>query len=102
MIRRCREAGLRELEFRVTDGFTLTIPRRLVPKTKTLVKTPVEIIRLLQENPNLTLAEIAVEIGKSLSAVERASARLIKAGHLKYVGPRKGGHWVVLNFRKLR
>jgi ATP-dependent DNA helicase RecG len=44
----------------------------------------------------MTLAEVAETIGKSLSAVERASAKLVKAGHLKYVGPRKGGHWVVV------
>jgi len=44
----------------------------------------------------LTLAEVAETIGKSLSAVERASAKLVKAGRLKYVGPRQGGHWEVI------
>ena len=44
----------------------------------------------------MTLAEVAAEIQKSLSAVERASARLVKEGKLKHVGPQKGGYWEVL------
>lgn len=63
---------------------------------KTPVKTPEMIVGVLKENPQLTLGEVAEVIGKSLSAVERASARLVKAGRLKYVGPQKGGHWEVI------
>lgn len=37
----------------------------------------------------MTMVEVAAEIQKSLSAVERASARLVKDGKLKYVGPQK-------------
>ncbi|MFP6664781.1 MAG: winged helix-turn-helix domain-containing protein [Deltaproteobacteria bacterium] len=63
---------------------------------KTPVKTPGEILRLLAIQPQMTLAEVAATIGKSLSAVERASAKLTKEGCLRYVGPRKGGRWEVL------
>lgn len=62
---------------------------------KTLVKTPEQILVLLGGNPDLTLAEVAAAIGKSTSAVERAAAKLVKAGRLRYVGPRKGGHWEI-------
>ncbi|MDX2206065.1 MAG: ATP-binding protein [Gemmatimonadales bacterium] len=62
---------------------------------KTPVKTPDRILDILASNPDLTLAEVAQSIGKSLSAVERASAKLAKQGRLRFVGPRKGGHWVV-------
>lgn len=90
--------------------FTATIHRKPVQElelaeelqktpVKTLVKTPVKtpelVLMTLQENPYMTLAEVAEAIGKSLSAVERASAKLVKAGKLKYVGPQKGGHWEV-------
>jgi ATP-dependent DNA helicase RecG len=44
----------------------------------------------------MTLAEVATTIGKSLSAVERASAKLVKAGQLKHIGPQKGGYWEVV------
>ncbi|MEI7749363.1 MAG: winged helix-turn-helix transcriptional regulator, partial [Chlorobiaceae bacterium] len=64
---------------------------------KTLVKTPGRILELLAANPALTLAEVAKAIDKSLRAVERASAKLVNEGRLRYVGPTKGGHWEVLS-----
>ena len=63
---------------------------------KTRAKTPEMILEALGAKPDLTLAELAISIGKSVSAVERASAKLVKEGRLKYVGPQKGGHWEVL------
>jgi len=90
------------------DGclFTATVHRQPVEElalagepretpVKTPVKTPDQILRLLQEDPTLTLAEVATALGKSLSAVERASAKLVRAGRLRFVGPRKGGRWDV-------
>jgi hypothetical protein len=59
------------------------------------VKTPVKILQLLEEKPELSLPELAALIGKSVSAVERASAKLVKAGKLRRIGPAKGGHWEV-------
>jgi ATP-dependent DNA helicase RecG len=43
----------------------------------------------------MTLTEVAARLSKSVSAVERASAKLVTQGKLKYVGPKKGGHWEV-------
>lgn len=63
---------------------------------ETRVKTPAKILELLAARPEMTLAEVADAIGKSVSAVERASAKLVKEGKLRFVGPRKGGHWEVL------
>jgi ATP-dependent DNA helicase RecG len=60
------------------------------------VKTPDRIIAVLRVNPSMTFAQIAVAIGKSLSAVERAAAKLEKNGYLRHIGPRKAGHWEVL------
>jgi ATP-dependent DNA helicase RecG len=65
-------------------------------RVKTRVETPQRILELLRSNPEMTLAEVAGVIGKSLSAVERASAKLVKDARLRHVGPRKGGHWEVL------
>lgn len=73
---------------------------------KTLVKTPVKtpdlILEILAATPTMTLAEVAVKIDKSLSAVERASAKLVQQGKLLHVGPAKGGHWQVLGVREGR
>ena len=73
----------------------ITVHTRRTP-VETPVKMPVEILKLLQERAELMLAEVAVEIGKSRSDVERASAKLVREGRLKYVDPKKGGRWEVL------
>jgi ATP-dependent DNA helicase RecG len=83
--------------------FTATVHRKPVEELdliEGLVKTPVEtpdlIMAVLRAMPSSTLAEVAATIGKSVSAVEWASAKLVGAGKLRYVGPQKGGHWEVL------
>jgi ATP-dependent DNA helicase RecG len=63
---------------------------------KASVKTSVKILKLLKGNPDLTLAQVAQSLGRSVRAVELASSKLVKSGRLKYVGPQKGGHWEVL------
>jgi len=62
---------------------------------ETPVKTPDRILAILTAQPHATLAEVAAQMDKSVSAVERASAKLVKSGRLHYVGPKKGGHWEV-------
>lgn len=62
----------------------------------TPVKTPDRVLEVLRINPHMTLAQVAEEIGKSVSAVERAAARLVKQGRIRYVGPRRGGYWEAL------
>lgn len=59
-------------------------------------RTPDQILTLLRGQPELTLAEVADFIGRALSTVERAAARLQSEGRLRHVGPKKGGRWEVL------
>ena len=79
---------------------TVETPVETVETPEVTVETPVEtpdrIIELLRAHPHLTLGEVAAQIGKSVSAVERASVKLTREGRLRRVGPRKGGHWEVL------
>ena len=72
------------------------VETRVQKLVETRVETPDRIIELFQAHPHLTLTEVAAQIGKSVSAVERASAKLTSEGRLRRVGPRKGGHWEVL------
>ncbi|QDT53891.1 hypothetical protein Pan44_19170 [Caulifigura coniformis] len=65
-------------------------------RVETPGKTPVKILAVLKDHPEYSLAEVAAAIGKSLSAVERAAAKLVKSGKLRRVGPAKGGHWEIL------
>jgi ATP-dependent DNA helicase RecG len=79
-----------ELEQKTTVGMTVKTSVEMT------AKTPDRILQLLQENPAMTLAEVAKGIGKSQRTVERASTQLVKAGRLKHIGPQKGGHWEVV------
>lgn len=63
---------------------------------KASVKTSVRVLDLLERNPDMTLAQVAAELGRSVRTVERAASKLVKAGRLRYVGPQRGGHWKVL------
>ena len=62
---------------------------------KRLGKTPGRILDLLRANPNLTVPEIAAELSKSESAVNRAVHKLQAEGRLRRVGSRKAGHWEI-------
>lgn len=84
------------LEREVAQGYAKTPGKGRKNVEKTPVKTPERILAILTENPTMTLAEVAQSIDKSLSAVERAGAKLVKEGKLRYVGPKKGGHWEVI------
>ena len=64
---------------------------------KTLGKTPVKIMELLMADPKLSIPELARVLSKSESAVERAARKLRETGHLRRIGPDKGGHWEVVN-----
>lgn len=59
-------------------------------------RTPEQVLSALRRQPELTLAEVAPIIGRSLRTVERAVAKLQAEGRLRYLGPKKGGHWDVL------
>jgi ATP-dependent DNA helicase RecG len=96
------------------DGclFTATVRRKVIPKpaegspkttqktsvetsVETSVKTPDRILSILASHPEMTLAQVSAEIGKSQRAIEMACAKLIQAKLLKHKGPNKGGHWEV-------
>ena len=83
-----------------TPEVRVETPEVRVETPEVRVETPVEtrdrIIELLRAHPHLTLGEVAAQIGKSVSTVERSSVKLTREGRLRRVGPRKGGHWEVL------
>ncbi|WP_226100511.1 Fic family protein [Dickeya oryzae] len=60
-------------------------------------KTPEQILNLLRQHPQMSLSEVAQQLGKALSTVERAVAKLKAQGHLTFIGPKKNGHWQINN-----
>jgi len=105
-----RDRGLEPPIVTVNEGaVVLTFPFPTLEKTpdetlektetpvKTREKTDEGIIRLLRERQELTIAELAEQLKKSDSAIERAVRRLRLTGRLVRIGPDKGGHWKVLD-----
>ena len=60
------------------------------------VKTPDLILALLSEHPQMSLAEVAQQIEKSVTTVERAVAKLKTQGRIAFIGPKKDGYWQVI------
>ena len=63
---------------------------------KTPGKTPDLILYRLTQAPGASIPELAQELGKSGSAIERAVRKLRADGKLIRIGPAKGGHWKVI------
>jgi ATP-dependent DNA helicase RecG len=106
MMDACAAAGTPAPEFNAEATWLWTVFHFLsehvfrVTTPKTPVETPVEtpdlILEIFASNSEMTLAEVAEMIGKSVSAVERATVKLVRNRKLRHVGPKKGGHWEVL------
>ena len=62
---------------------------------KSSVKSSVKIIKMMKENPEITMPMIAESLRLTTRAVEKNVARLQTEGIVKRVGPDKGGHWEV-------
>ena len=108
-----QEAGLAAPTLKVSDDFvtmTFDLPASLIQAKnggaleqtpgKTLGKapgkTPSLILRQLAASPSTSIPELALLLGKSDSAVERAIRKLRADGKLVRVGPAKGGHWEII------
>ena len=95
IINECIENGLPAPEYEYQEpDFSVTLFTKTPGKTPG--KTPELILELLSQNSALSIPEIAAQIGKSESAVERAIRKLREEEKLERIGPAKGGHWNVL------
>ncbi len=56
-------------------------------------KTSEKILRLIAENPQVTIAELARLTGLAARTIERNLKGLQDRGRLQRIGPDKGGHW---------
>jgi ATP-dependent DNA helicase RecG len=119
----CRESGLNEPQFEdVFGGLRVTLTGgRSKATLKTAAKTGSEkssetvsaemsgkmsgkvsgkmsgkVLQLLLQNPQLSIPELAAAMGKTTRTVERIIRLLREEGHLKRIGPAKGGYWQVI------
>ena len=80
------------------DGclFTATVHRHAQVDTKvTLEKTSGKILAAVQQNARITIPELSALIGISERSVERNLQKLQNDGHLRRIGPAKGGYWEI-------
>ena len=85
------------------DVFKLTIPlddnyspEQGKRSEKSSQKSSQKIIGLLRNNPQITIDQMAAEIGISSRAIKKHLANLQTAGVIQRIGPDKGGKWVVI------
>ena len=62
---------------------------------KSTEKSTEKLIRIIRENPNVTIAEMCKLTGLSDKGVRKNLDKLKKQGVLQRIGPAKGGHWKV-------
>ena len=58
-------------------------------------KSSGKILELLADTPDMTIPQLAEELGISTRAVEKQIAKSQKDNQLKRIGPARGGHWQV-------
>ena len=63
---------------------------------KTIGKTPLAVLQLLADDPNLSVPQLAARLTKSELTIHRAIRSLRESGDLTRIGPDKGGHWQVI------
>ena len=76
----------------------LVLPVALVPEVEAALVVPAAVVEAALVEA--ALVEAPDELDDPGLPVERASSKLVKEGQLKYVEPKKGGHWEVLENSK--
>ena len=59
-------------------------------------KTREVLLQMIADDPSVTTTQMASALGINRSAVSKHLDRLKADGHLRRVGPDKGGHWELL------
>ncbi len=75
------------------EGLVQTTVKATVEKRE---RTPTAILSRLHSQPELTLAEVAQIIGRSLRTVKQAPTKLEAEDRLRYIGSKKGGRLEIL------
>lgn len=95
--------------FSISDNFlTVKIPYAFTPNwalgfrveneaSLSLNQTDIKVLDCIKKNPKATAEEISKEIGTSLSAVKKSTAKLSKNGFVVRKGSRRDGIWLISN-----
>ncbi len=77
--------------------FTAIINRKSIYEYKTSIdKIKDDIIHILNDEPALTVKQLALKVDMAQRSVERVLAELRQSGRLRRIGRTKGARWEVL------
>ncbi len=65
-------------------------------------KTSEKILKAISGNKNITIEELASLAGVTQRTIERNIQRLQQEGHLRRIGPDKGGYWEIIKKKDLK
>ncbi|MFN0119547.1 MAG: ATP-binding protein, partial [Blastocatellia bacterium] len=96
---------------RVGNLFTATIHRKEMARSfaesdqkgslkgslKSSLKSSLKILELMRRNPEITIAELALQMGIGDRAIRKQITKLKQQNLLERIGPDKGGHWKVID-----
>jgi predicted HTH transcriptional regulator len=100
IVKRCREAGLKDPEFEQEEFFKVVLWRTDFSGNdteKTTEKTTEKILQVIKENPNISQKKIAEMVGITVDGVFWTIKKLKTRGILKRIGPDNGGYWEIDN-----
>ena len=82
----------------MTDGTNIDDKNGVSESTlkSTLKSTPKRIVELIEENPNITIDNVAELLQMNRRGILKHFKNLQQKGIIRRVGPDKGGHWELL------
>jgi len=100
--RAVKEHGGINVDIRFDEFFTVIFELKKLSNAddgsqKSSQKSSQKILNLMQQNPAITIHELAEEIGISDRAIKRQITRLKEQGQLIRIGADRGGHWQVID-----
>lgn len=64
---------------------------------KDSLKSTQKILELMQNDPTITIADLALSIGITEWAIKKQIRKMKAQGRIRRIGPDKGGHWQTTN-----
>ncbi|MCK9567303.1 MAG: winged helix-turn-helix transcriptional regulator [Methanothrix sp.] len=73
--------------------FIASVRSKEIDDAELAEKTSQKIIELMQNDPVITIADLALHIGITERAIKMQIEKLKAQGRIQRIGPDKGGHW---------
>ena len=89
------DAGLPEPKYDTEGMFTVTLRRPLKKGQNELTDIQVEAVRIIKENPTLTMEQIGAKMGIGRTSAYKIIKSLKEIGLLEHIGRKSSGEWVV-------